>query len=51
MSSMFRNKDITPSDFIAGLILLREKQNRESEEQIRLATSSKSDFKHLVNII
>lgn len=49
MSSLFRNKDITSSDFKAGLILLRNKQNRESEEQIRPTTSSKSIFKHINN--
>lgn len=56
MSSMFRNTDIIPSDFIAGFVLLRVKQKRESREQRRLAllaeqryncTSSKSDFYHI----
>lgn len=37
MSSMFRNTDIVPSDFIAGFVLLRVKQKRESREQRRLA--------------
>lgn len=52
MSSVFRNTDIVPSDFIAGFVLLRVKQKRESREQRRLAllaeqryncTSSKSN--------
>jgi len=34
---MFRNTDIVPSDFIAGFVLLRVKQKRESREQRRLA--------------
>lgn len=37
MSSMFRNTDIVPSDFVAGFVLLRVKQKRESREQRRLA--------------
>lgn len=37
MSSIFRNTDIIPSDFIAGFVLLRVKQKRESREQRRLA--------------
>lgn len=37
MSSIFRNTDIVPSDLIAGLVLLRVKQKRESREQRRLA--------------
>lgn len=52
---MFRNTDIIPSDFIAGFVLLRVKQKRESREQRRLAllaeqryncTSSKSKLNY-----
>lgn len=37
MSNMFRSTDIVPSDFVAGFVLLRVKQKRESREQRRLA--------------
>lgn len=58
MSSIFRNTDIVPSDFIAGFVLLRVKQKRESREQRRLAllaeqryncTSSKSKLNQINN--
>lgn len=35
-SSLFRDSDLVPSDLIAGCILLRVKQKRESREQWRL---------------
>ncbi|CAH0394561.1 unnamed protein product [Bemisia tabaci] len=36
-SSLFRDTDMVPTDIIAGCILLRVKQKRESREQRRLA--------------
>lgn len=53
MSSIFRNTDIVPSDFVAGFVLLRVKQKRESREQRRLALLAEQRYnctssKHII---
>lgn len=44
-SNLFRGTDITPTDFIAGCILLRVKQKRECREQRRLALIAEQRYK------
>ncbi|KAG8326071.1 hypothetical protein J6590_051405 [Homalodisca vitripennis] len=45
-SSLFRDSDLVPSDLIAGCVLLRVKQKRESREQWRLEIMAEQRLKY-----
>lgn len=45
-SSLFRDTDLVPSDIIAGCVLLRVKQKRESREQRRLELVAEQRLKY-----
>ncbi|RZF36575.1 hypothetical protein LSTR_LSTR010686 [Laodelphax striatellus] len=49
-SSMFRNSDLVPSDIIAGCVLLRVKQKRESREQRRLELVAEQRLKYTSDV-
>ena len=46
MSSMFRDTDLVPTDIIAGFVLLRVKQKRESREQRRIELIAEQRLKY-----
>lgn len=45
-SSIFRDTDLVPSDIIAGFVLLRVKQKRESREQRRIELLAEQRLKY-----
>ncbi|XP_054256907.1 diacylglycerol lipase-beta-like isoform X2 [Macrosteles quadrilineatus] len=49
-SSLFRDSDLVPSDLIAGCVLLRVKQKRESREQWRLELLAEQRLKYKTDL-
>ncbi|XP_075220829.1 diacylglycerol lipase-beta-like [Lycorma delicatula] len=49
-SSMFRDSDLVPSDIVAGCVLLRVKQKRESREQRRLELVAEQRLKYTSDV-
>lgn len=50
ISCMFRDTDLVPSDLIAGFVLLRVKQKRESREQRRIALMAEQRLKYMTDV-
>ncbi|KAK9512943.1 hypothetical protein O3M35_001247 [Rhynocoris fuscipes] len=50
LSSMFRDTDLVPSDVIAGFVLLRVKQKRESREQRRIELMAEQRLKYTTDV-
>lgn len=46
ISSMFRDTDLVPTDILAGFVLLRVKQKRESREQRRIELMAEQRLKY-----
>lgn len=46
ISSMFRDTDLVPTDILAGFVLLRVKQKRESREQRRIELVAEQRLKY-----
>uniref|UniRef100_A0A1B6E9M6 sn-1-specific diacylglycerol lipase n=1 Tax=Clastoptera arizonana TaxID=38151 RepID=A0A1B6E9M6_9HEMI len=49
-SSIFRDSDLVPSDIIAGFVLLRVKQKRESREQRRIELLAEQRLKYTSDV-
>lgn len=45
-SALFRNTDLVPSDILAGCVLLRVKQKRETREMRRIQMLSDDEHKY-----
>ncbi|CAH1398562.1 unnamed protein product [Nezara viridula] len=50
VSCMFRDTDLVPSDLIAGFVLLRVKQKRESREQRRIELIAEQRLKYTTDV-
>ncbi|XP_073981995.1 diacylglycerol lipase-beta-like isoform X2 [Rhodnius prolixus] len=50
ISSMFRDTDLVPTDILAGFVLLRVKQKRESREQRRIELVAEQRLKYTSDV-